>query len=219
MISGQYQYRHPVGLYDPLPRGSRLGYLPQAQSLPRLFAQAGYRTALVGKWHLGALPDFGPLRSGYDEFFGPMESAMDYVSHRPMGAGAAAASMLYDGEHLYPLLTVEYLLDLGLTQPAQVTHAHKAARHIEPEEWRRTCAVIKEACVKAYHEDSCMGNYKLLINSAIGLMNRVDRFAYPMVRRGIYDDLQRPNFLSCDLMDNSLPSVATQTRLLSARAA
>jgi arylsulfatase A-like enzyme len=99
LISGQYQYRHPVGLYDPLPRGSRLGYLPQAQSLPGLFAQAGYRTALVGKWHLGALPDFGPLRSGYDEFFGPMESAMDYVSHRPMGAGAAAASMLYDGEH------------------------------------------------------------------------------------------------------------------------
>lgn len=98
LISGQYQYRHAVGLYDPLPRGGQVGYLPQAQSLPRLFAQAGYRTALVGKWHLGALPNHGPLRSGYEEFFGPMESAMDYVSHRPMGAGSAAASMLYEAE-------------------------------------------------------------------------------------------------------------------------
>lgn len=99
LISGQYQYRHTVGLYDPLPRGGKsVGYPPQAQSLPRLFKQAGYHTALVGKWHLGALPNFGPLRSGYDEFFGPMESAMDYVNHRPMGAGSAAASMLHEGE-------------------------------------------------------------------------------------------------------------------------
>ncbi len=30
----------------------------------------GYRTALFGKWHLGAHPDHGPTRQGFDEFFG-----------------------------------------------------------------------------------------------------------------------------------------------------
>ena len=35
-----------------------------------LLRDAGYATALVGKWHLGSLPWFGPLKSGYDEFFG-----------------------------------------------------------------------------------------------------------------------------------------------------
>lgn len=99
LISGQYQYRYPVGVYDPLPRGNRdIGYPASAQSLPRLFSKAGYQTALIGKWHLGPLPSYGPLRSGYHEFFGPMESAMDYVNHRPMGAGPSAPSMLFQGE-------------------------------------------------------------------------------------------------------------------------
>ena len=34
-------------------------------------SDSGYRTALIGKWHLGYPPAFGPLRSGYEEFFGP----------------------------------------------------------------------------------------------------------------------------------------------------
>jgi arylsulfatase A-like enzyme len=40
-----------------------------------------YSTALVGKWHLGYPPTFGPLRSGYDEFFGIMAGGVDYFTH------------------------------------------------------------------------------------------------------------------------------------------
>jgi arylsulfatase A-like enzyme len=47
-----------------------------------LLRAAGYRTALVGKWHMGHPPHFGPLRSGYDEFFGVMAGGVDYWSHR-----------------------------------------------------------------------------------------------------------------------------------------
>ena len=54
-------------------RGSTtLGLPPEHPTLPSLLRDAGYRTALIGKWHLGYPPHFGPLRSGYDEFFGPM---------------------------------------------------------------------------------------------------------------------------------------------------
>jgi len=37
---------------------------------PMLFQQAGYRTALIGKWHLGEQPQFHPTQKGFDEFFG-----------------------------------------------------------------------------------------------------------------------------------------------------
>ena len=41
-----------------------------APTLPSLLKKVGYGTTLVGKWHLGDLPDFSPLKSGYDQFFG-----------------------------------------------------------------------------------------------------------------------------------------------------
>jgi len=61
--------------------------------------KAGYRTSLVGKWHLGYLPDFGPLKSGYDHFFGILGGAADYFNH---GADASRsgpeAARLYEEE-------------------------------------------------------------------------------------------------------------------------
>jgi arylsulfatase A-like enzyme len=49
--------------------------------LPAQLQKAGYATTLVGKWHLGPLPDFGPLKSGYDHFFGFREGSSDYFDH------------------------------------------------------------------------------------------------------------------------------------------
>ena len=50
----------------------------------------GYETALIGKWHLGWKPEFGPNRHGYDEFFGILSGAADYFTHRPAMAPAPA---------------------------------------------------------------------------------------------------------------------------------
>ena len=49
--------------------------------MPSLLKKAGYSSTLVGKWHLGALPKFGPLKSGYDHFYGFRGGALDYYSH------------------------------------------------------------------------------------------------------------------------------------------
>ncbi|MCA9311056.1 MAG: sulfatase-like hydrolase/transferase, partial [Phycisphaerales bacterium] len=38
--------------------------------LPRRLRDAGYRTAMFGKWHLGHHPMFLPTRHGFDEWYG-----------------------------------------------------------------------------------------------------------------------------------------------------
>ena len=43
--------------------------------------KAGYRTALFGKWHLGAHRDYGPKKQGFDEFFGIRDGFIDNYNH------------------------------------------------------------------------------------------------------------------------------------------
>src|SRR5579864_7387200 len=80
LITGRYQYRLPIGLEEPL-GGRDVGLPPNHPTLPSLLKKAGYGTTLVGKWHLCLLPKFGPLRSGYDHFYGFRGGASDYYMH------------------------------------------------------------------------------------------------------------------------------------------
>jgi arylsulfatase A-like enzyme len=80
LITGRYQYRLPIGLEEPL-TGRDVGLPPDHPTLPSLLKKAGYGTTLVGKWHLGLLPKFGPLQSGYDHFYGFRGGAVDYYTH------------------------------------------------------------------------------------------------------------------------------------------
>lgn len=80
LITGRYQYRLPIGLEEPL-GGRDVGLPPDHATLPSLLKKAGYGTTLVGKWHLGLLPKFGPLKSGYDHFYGFRGGAVDYYTH------------------------------------------------------------------------------------------------------------------------------------------
>src|ERR1700676_50677 len=80
LITGRYQYRLPIGLEEPL-AGRDVGLPPDHPTLPSLLKKAGYGTTLVGNWHLGLLPKFGPLQSGYDHFYGFREGSSDYYAH------------------------------------------------------------------------------------------------------------------------------------------
>ncbi len=110
LMTGRYQYRLRGAAEEPINSRSKgsstLGLPPEHPSLPSLLKQAGYRTALVGKWHLGYPPHFGPLQSGYDEFFGPMSGGVDYFTH----CGFNGQHDLYEGEA--ERATEGYLTDL-----------------------------------------------------------------------------------------------------------
>ena len=81
LITGRYQYRLRLGLEEPLAGNPEVGLPPEHPTLPSLLKKAGYSSTLIGKWHLGVLPKFGPLQSGYDHFFGFRGGALDYFSH------------------------------------------------------------------------------------------------------------------------------------------
>lgn len=83
LITGRYQYRLPIGLEEPLAATTKHqpGLPPAHPTLPSLLKAAGYQTGLVGKWHLGRLPAYGPLQSGYDEFYGFRGGGVDYFSY------------------------------------------------------------------------------------------------------------------------------------------
>jgi arylsulfatase A-like enzyme len=83
IITGRYQARLPVGLEEPLSARTQrgIGLPPEHPTLPSLLHKSGYGTTLVGKWHLGALPLFSPLKSGYDHFYGFRTGALDYYLH------------------------------------------------------------------------------------------------------------------------------------------
>jgi arylsulfatase A-like enzyme len=85
LMTARFQYRLRGAAEEPINSRSRgsatLGLPPEHPTLPSLLKDSGYRTALIGKWHLGYPPHFSPLRSGYEEFFGPMSGGVDYFTH------------------------------------------------------------------------------------------------------------------------------------------
>lgn len=82
LISGRYQQRarleRALGT-----AGSALeeGLPVTGRSLPQLLKHNGYATALIGKWHLGFRPEFGPNAHGFDYFFGFLSGFIDFYTH------------------------------------------------------------------------------------------------------------------------------------------
>jgi len=82
LMTGRYQQR--LMLERPLASvGADLdAVLPvTGRSVPQLMKDAGYRTALIGKWHLGYQPASGPRAHGFDYFWGFLSGYLDWYTH------------------------------------------------------------------------------------------------------------------------------------------
>ena len=76
LLTGRYPQRAQ------LPRNTNYTGMPGSQfTMAELFQGAGYRTALIGKWHLGETPQTDPQAQGFDEFFGHRRGCIDNYSH------------------------------------------------------------------------------------------------------------------------------------------
>lgn len=58
---------NPIGAVNEHPG---IGLPPEEVTIAETLQNAGYTTALIGKWHQGGTADYHPFRHGFDEFFG-----------------------------------------------------------------------------------------------------------------------------------------------------
>ena len=80
---------------------SPYGLNPQEITIAEVLKSAGYRTAIIGKWHLGDQPEFLPTRQGFDSFFG-----IPYSDDMIQAAGQRLGDRL-DGSKWPPLPLME----------------------------------------------------------------------------------------------------------------
>jgi len=119
LITGRYQQR--VGLEWPLGSEEQARGLPvTGRSLPALLKSNGYDTGLIGKWHLGFKPEFGPNAHGFDEFFGFLSGAVDYYSHR---RGDGTPDLF---ENTTPIEVPNYLTDEITRRAVKFIDSHAA---------------------------------------------------------------------------------------------
>lgn len=81
IMTGRYQQRAGLNhIYSEV--DSLDGLDPEVNpTLVGLFREAGYRTAIEGKWHLGQDVRFNPLNHGFDEWHGYTMGNIDFISH------------------------------------------------------------------------------------------------------------------------------------------
>lgn len=109
LMTGRYPGRMRVGLEEPIaPLYDNIGLRPGLPTLPELLRASGYATTLVGKWHLGPMPQFGPMKSGYERFYGFIEGSGDYFRNDATALGYPMGAM-YEGTD--PIERIGYLTD------------------------------------------------------------------------------------------------------------
>jgi N-acetylgalactosamine-6-sulfatase len=94
LLTGRYQHRvgglecalgiGNVGRYDDairLRETNDLGLPVEEKTIARILKDAGYATAICGKWHLGYEPKFSPNNHGFDHAFYAIGGGMDYFHH------------------------------------------------------------------------------------------------------------------------------------------
>jgi arylsulfatase A-like enzyme len=79
-MTGRYVTR--TGVYNVVRPGAPWGLPLAERTLPQALREAGYTTAICGKWHLGEFqPEYMPTRRGFDHQYGHMFGALDYFTH------------------------------------------------------------------------------------------------------------------------------------------
>jgi len=125
LITGRYPARTRIGIEEPLTergelgeRVKTLGLPPEHPTIASLLKQSGYHTALIGKWHLGYLPNFGPVQSGFEEFFGIMSGAADFFTHKDMRGDGD----LYEGK--VPVERIGYTTEMLTKRAVEYVSKH-----------------------------------------------------------------------------------------------
>src|SRR5262245_42057809 len=85
LMTGRYPMRHglQVGVVRPW---AQYGLPLEERTLPQALQEAGYFTAICGKWHLGHFQrEYLPTKRGFSHQYGHYNGALDYFTHERDG--------------------------------------------------------------------------------------------------------------------------------------
>lgn len=104
------------------------GLSPSDKIMPEYFQEAGYRTSLIGKWHLGFhKKEFTPNQRGFDTFFGYLGPFIGYFNHVLFKHDRPNYTEGYDMRRDYDLsyeTNGTYATDLFTKEAVKVIHRH-----------------------------------------------------------------------------------------------
>ncbi len=95
LMTGRYQQRDGIG--DWIRPGSEGGIAAGVPTIADYLGKVGYRTAAIGKWHLGEGEPFIPLNRGFGNFYGFLGGGRSYYSQ--LGKNAKPSEWLLDGHN------------------------------------------------------------------------------------------------------------------------
>ena len=102
LMTGQYSIRNGLSLV--IMPGSPNTLPGKAYTMGKLFKDAGYATAIFGKWHLGSAPKSLPGAHGFDQYYGlPPDISWDSATYVPQDIQT----------HSYPGVTDKVLYEKG----------------------------------------------------------------------------------------------------------
>jgi arylsulfatase A len=96
LLTGCYPNR--IGIHGALGPDARHGISDREVTIARLLRPKGYATGMAGKWHLGHLPRFLPVRHGFDEYLGLPYSNDMWPRHPEAKPGAYPPLPMIEGE-------------------------------------------------------------------------------------------------------------------------
>ena len=97
ILTGRYPDRTGVkGALPSQPTWDVLGLRRGETTLPGVLKSQGYRTAAIGKWHLGSAEESRAQSQGFDEFFGWYSGWLDAYSHRYYQLGGPPGKIFHD---------------------------------------------------------------------------------------------------------------------------
>lgn len=81
LMTGRYPFRYGLQTIV-IPSKGTYGLATNEWLLPQLLKDAGYRTEMIGKWHLGhADRQYWPRQRGFDYHYGAVLGEIDYFTH------------------------------------------------------------------------------------------------------------------------------------------
>ena len=85
LMTGRYPLRYGLQTLV-IPSAGMYGLATDEWLMPQALKDAGYETAIVGKWHLGhAKPEYWPRQRGFDYQYGPLLGEIDYFTQEAHG--------------------------------------------------------------------------------------------------------------------------------------